>query len=277
MARWLPIGLLVFALTLIGCTGGNTPKKGGVPNKEGQAEQDGPKEKSVDKPATVKADLVITYEAMAKELDADAEAANAKFRQATRVEVTGAINNTLPGVVYLGGIKDKKGEPIWVKGSVKRDYEGNRDMLDQKSRKFLGLSKGQKVKVVGTYIFFRNGEVWLENCVLTELEPSAQKTVSAENLTTEFEKDEKAATARYSGEDVLVSGTILQISSESLKLMGTKITEFEVQVGESEMKANGKNLKAGQTVEVRGSNARLVRIVDTAIVVVSNGYIVSAK
>jgi hypothetical protein len=257
MMRWFTLCLIVTAFGLAGCTRGTTPSAGKGKEKDGKGTEE-KKERST---------LVIGHEALAKEFAANADEADGKLKWAKTVEVTGPVNNTLRGVVFFGAVKDKEGKPIWIKCTGQPE--------DEKSGKFLRLSKGQKVKIVGTYASYRNNEAWLENCVVTELDPSTQKAVPAPQLTKEFESDDKAAGAKYKDEDVLVSGTILEVAPEALKLMGTEKTQFEIEVGEVEMKTYGKDLKKGQAVEIRGSNARLVPILNR--VVISNGYIMSPK
>jgi hypothetical protein len=73
------------------------------------------------------------------------------------------------------------------------------------------LGVGQRVKVVGKFKESQALMVYLQDCQVTELEPSKLVTISAENLARDFEADFVAAQKRYRDIDMAVAGTVTKV------------------------------------------------------------------
>jgi hypothetical protein len=73
------------------------------------------------------------------------------------------------------------------------------------------LGVGQRVKVVGKFKESQALMVYLQDCQVTELEPSKLVTISAENLARDFEADFVAAQKRYRDIDMAVAGTVTRV------------------------------------------------------------------
>ncbi len=279
MTRWLPIGLLMFALTLLGCKGGDTPNGDGG-KKENKVAHDGAKAdkdaKDVNAPKAdgskdqkaplAKADFVLTSEQLAKEYFADGDAAKAKYSDKL-VEVTGAVWMVRPnGEVYLSGLKNEEGEDHF-KGAV----VGIMSAQDQYVSGHLSI--GQKIKITGKYGVPLLGAT-LQECALEQLEPSKLLKVSAENLAKEFEADYLGAFGKYQkAGELLISGPFDEVAKYVAKLKGTAITKISFIVV-SEDKADIERLKKGTAVEVRTGGGPYLKDGD---VVLLSGFLLKKK
>jgi hypothetical protein len=119
------------------------------------------------------------------------------------------------------------------------------------------LGKGQKVKVVGELYNANSLAVYIKDSDFSELEPSPTATVSAQQMTADFAKDEAAAKNKYLNEgmnpkEVIVEGVVADLvtkpGSYIVVLEGTK----PVSVACATKKEELDGLKKGDKVTMKG-------------------------
>ena len=228
----MPIGILIFAISLMGCKGSDAPK-GDVAKKEKNAPQNGgiegnkAKSGAVQNVPTLKPDFVLTMESLADEFRADKKAAHAKFVDKT-VEVTGQMREPITKIQFSMGIPAKS---LGVIISC--------DVLPEDSRKMLLCSPGQKIKISGKCVgLSSSSNVLIQECSLVELEPSTPIVTDAESIAKDFERDPAAATAKYKQHIVVVSGWLDEAVDTApgsfAKLKGTGKVRVSIQVDQNE-------------------------------------------
>lgn len=189
MVRWLPIGLLAFALAavLIGCKGGDAPRGDGD-KKESKAVQDGGKgdKNASDGEGAPKGDATgakvpdgkpvfeVTAEELATEFVKDGKAADAKYNGKI-IGVSGEVTDVSPPnafdliAVTLKGVKRKPADSV--------EFDIRLVAPPGKQAKDLP-SKGQKTRVVGKYANFsafdQGGYLNIVECTFSQ--PEASKT-----------------------------------------------------------------------------------------------------
>jgi hypothetical protein len=211
------------------------------------ANKDGGKDGGAKKEESRKPDVTTTAEQMAKEFLADEKAAEAKYKDKI-IEITGPVAQLIfdddrAGVSLKGAKKDEKDFlGISFNCGLQPGYR------DTGAR----LGKDQKVQVVGKYQMRFGPVVQLYDCSLKELEPSKILQVTAEALAEEFQKDAKAAHAKYKDQWVLITGEVVDLPSKGgfhfAKLKGKDPVNIRVTLAGSAQK----NLKKGETVTLHG-------------------------
>jgi hypothetical protein len=260
-ARWLIAGCLAFAA---GCGGpGSSPPAGTAPGKG-----PGTPAAAVDKP-----EVKTTAEGLAKEVLADEKAAGGKYKDKV-VELEGAVEfaNAVIGdgrMFHLAGAKKKPTDVVGlnlfcVPAAADKD-------------KVWWLGKGQKVKVVGRVTGVTSSGVYLDQCTVTELEPSPTPRVTAEQLTGEFGKDEAAAKAKYLTKEgypkeVIVEGTVAGLATTkdgfySVNLAGKEGLAVSCTVN----KEAYEGLKQGDKVTMKGDVSGLYK--DRKAVLVNTAFV----
>jgi tRNA_anti-like len=233
------IAVFVTVAALFGCKGGDTPKDGDKAQKENAGVDTGP--------------IAVASEALAEEFAADPVAAEAKYKGKT-LEITGGYASELASVrvVYLKGAKKKDGSPCHVRCWVVPEIE--------KKAATLHLSQGQKLKLVGRYNEFTQGEVDVRECSLTELEPSKLTPVSSELFAKEFDDDPAATLKKYENQEVVLSGPILDFKKGGLggdlRLVGTKKTKIYCAIDARDQAYLEKNFGRGDVLVIRGHGIR---------------------
>ncbi len=259
---WLLTGCLAFAA---GCGGQRPSSPAGTAAGKGPGT---PAAAPADKP-----EVKTTAEGLAKEVLADEKAAAEKYKGKV-VEVEGAVAfaNAFLGngrMFHLSGAKKKPTDVVGlnlfcVPAAAHKD-------------KVWWLGKGQKVQVVGRVTGVTSSAVYLDQCAVTELEPSPTPRLTAEQLTGEFAKDEAAAKAKYLTKEgypkeVIVEGTVAGRETtkdgfHTVKLAGKEGLAVSCTVD----KETYEGLKDGDKVTLKGDLSGLYQghkavIVNTAFV-----------
>ena len=188
----------------------------------------------------------LTSEELAKEFTKDEAASEAKYKDKV-LEVTGEVTDvgpTLDQIMLKGAKKNPKDfNEFRIRLGIPPDQQGL-------AARF---SKGQKIKAVGKYLSLTNG-AWLTitDCTLTEVDKSKTIVISAEELAKEFEKNEDGAKAKFAGNDIVVTGQVVDIKTDKdgtklAVLKGTAKTNVAVTIGGLMQTEVAK----GQSIEVR--------------------------
>jgi hypothetical protein len=235
-------GLMIAAAVLVlGCSRGEQQPKGEKQSEESKG-GGGPKA------GARKPDFTLTAEEFAREFLKDEKAADKKY-EGKRVELTGEVSGVhspdagKTAVVQLKGAKKDKNDIVGALVQV--------GLRPEFTRTGLHLSRKQKIKVTADYQAWVVLAVNLGNGSLEELSKSELVEVRAPDLAREFVKDAKAASAKYAGKDIIVTGEVEAVSEKKgfhyARLKGDGKTSVLVTVGASDAPL----VQKGKTVGLR--------------------------
>jgi hypothetical protein len=259
-------GVVIAALLILGCSRGEPQPKGEKPSEEGKG--GGGPQAGARKP-----DFTLTAEEFTREFLKDKDAAKKKY-EGKRVEITGEVSGVSSpdagktAVVQLQGAKKDKDDIVGTLVQVA--------LRPEFTRTGLHLSSKQKVKVTADYEIFLSFFVNLANGSLEELSKSELVSVGAPELAREFAKDAKAAAAKYTNKELLVTGEVEQAGDERgfhyVRLKGDGKTGVRVGVGS----LYAQHLKKGATLGLRIPRDRGVEF-EKNEVRLGGGSVVEAK
>lgn len=192
------------------------------------------------KPAPPGAVLEVTDEQLVQAFQADARAADAKYKNRVLI-VNGTIVSTVPlnkvvSVTMTG----------FVTGTVKKEL----------AERLEGASRGQAVRLKGTCVGLVGTVVLLADCEVLDVAPGTVLSVRAADLIAEVGKDPEAAEEKYSGKTVRVrSARVVDVDEGQISLTGADVKGAKVRLRVSYQKAEQDQfaaLKIGDTVNVQG-------------------------
>jgi hypothetical protein len=232
-----------FALLLSGCSAGNSPKEnhpgGGVQSGKTYWKEIPDSGEKNHAPVEPKPALVVTAEALSKEMESDAEAAAKKYC-GNRIELTGEVSLVL------------QHDSVMLKGTPVKDISDWITCRYQpKFRKTAYyLSVNQKVKMTGV-AERPYGRIQLENCTLQELEPTAIERSGSQILAKEFEEGIRSPNAIewnfiVSGRVEKVTANAALLDGHTIELQGTGKTRVIGTISEEKTPP-----KLGQEIELR--------------------------
>jgi hypothetical protein len=133
--------------------------------------------------------------------------------------------------------------PLQVRCAVKPEKAGTVGLL----------GKGQRVRVKGRFGSVSGGDVTLEKCDYEELTSAITPRRTAEEITKEFLADKEAASKKYLEKEVILSGTISDLSANSglfkVVLEGTDMARVECNFDHED---EFKTLKKGDKIRIKG-------------------------
>jgi hypothetical protein len=172
---------------------------------------------AADAPDAKKPDFKLTPEALAREFEKDAKAATARYKGKV-LELEGIVWNASKIVSFSGDGIDLSSR---AKGDKGTDgiYLINCKIVPAQLEKAWWLERGQKVKVTGVLSAIGKVSLGLTECQFTELEKSPLLKFTAEQLTSDFIMDEKAAEKKCSdtggsGKYIVVEGVVADRTTE---------------------------------------------------------------
>lgn len=147
--------------------------------------------------------IAVTDVDLAKAYDNDDAAADKQYKEKV-VEVDGTVLNATGRDVFLKGAFDSatfKGKQIMCR------------MAPPAREKAALLTVGQRVKIKGACLQGVGGSVLVWAGELAEVGPDPAVAVGAAQLAQEYARDPKAADQKYKGKQLLIEGTVAEVTA----------------------------------------------------------------
>jgi hypothetical protein len=249
-----PLCRLVFAPALLasvllagGCSQGPTaPEKTPTSGKAAEEQTPG------------KVDFTLTSEQLARDYETDRAAADEKYK-GKWVEVDGPMESVL--VLASGDVNIRlagfQADPNKLLGHSVRGVPPAADAETLK-----GLTRGQKVKLKGkVYRETAGSYIDLAPVAIVSVGPDPAIPVTADRLSEDYAKDEKAADARYKDKWLLVEGVVHELKEAKSGADGVVLEGAGMKDGKplriaaaypADRKPDFATLKKGDKVKVKG-------------------------
>jgi hypothetical protein len=207
--------------------------------------------------ASAKADFSLTSEQLAKEFETDKGVADAKYK-GKMIEVEGPLKDVMISpsgdiTFRLVGFKADDGKPGHTICGVPPAAE---------KEKIKNLTEGQKIKFKGECKGESSGMfVDLLKCEILSIGPDPAISITADQLTQDFAKDQKAAEAKYKDKWLLVEGTVLELAEGNYDSLEVALEGIGKKDGKPlrvsatfspNTKKDAASLKKGDKVKIKG-------------------------